>query len=76
VEGRLERDRLQRVVFDTFGNKIWETMIPGSSGTNPVVPYAGPALVKGNYYQFRATSLKMMTPISRTEDLKGIFIEQ
>lgn len=64
------------VVFDTFGNKIWETMIPGTSGKDPQVPYAGPALVKGNYYQFRATSMKMTNAISRTEDLKGIFIAQ
>jgi hypothetical protein len=69
-------DAYSVVVFDTFGNKTWETMIPGSSGANPVVMYGGPALVKGNYYQFRATSLKKMNPISRTEDLKGIFIAQ
>jgi hypothetical protein len=65
------------VVFDTFGNKTWEnTMIPSSKGSNPSVMYAGPALVKGNYYQFRATSLKTGSPISRTEDLKGLFIAQ
>jgi hypothetical protein len=65
------------VVFDSFGNKIWENnMIPSSKGSNPSVPYMGPALMKGNFYQFRATSLKMGSPISRTEDLKGVFIAQ
>lgn len=65
------------VVFDTLGNKIWEnTMIPGSSGKDPSVMYMGPALMKGQWYQFRATSMKKGAPISRTEDLKGVFIAQ
>ncbi len=34
---------------------------------------AGPALVPGMYYQFRATSIKAGIAISRTEDLRGVF---
>lgn len=43
------------------------------SGTDPVVTYAGPALEPGMIYQFRATSLKSGTPLSRAEDLRGMF---
>lgn len=35
--------------------------------------YGGPALEAGMIYQFRATSIKDGTPISQTEDLKGVF---
>ena len=59
-------------VFDAFGESIWDTSIAGTSGTNPSVTYEGPALVSGLYYQFRATSYKG-SPLSRTEDLKGVF---
>ncbi len=77
-------------VFDTFGNKVWETTIPGTSGTNPSVVYnadgtgagTATALQSGMYYQFRAVSTKTPggspTPceISQTEDLKGVFVVQ
>lgn len=63
-------------VFDAFGELIWETTIPGASGQDPEVLYEGPALVSGMYYQFRATSSRDGTPISRTEDLKGVFYAQ
>lgn len=55
---------------------IWEdTMVPGVSGSKTVeVPYGGPALSPG-YYQFRAISVKEAdSPISATEDLRGVFI--
>ena len=60
-------------VFDAFGELIWQTSIPGQSGQDPSVDYAGPALIPGMYYQFRATSIKNAVPISRTEDLRGVF---
>jgi hypothetical protein len=62
-------------VFDTFGELIWEdTEIPGSSGSDPTVPYAGPPLDSGMFYQFRVTSIDINDrPLSRTEDLKGVF---
>jgi hypothetical protein len=66
-------------VFDALGETVWEdAMIPGVSGSDTVdVPYGGPALVSGMYYQFRATSLRDtvdgLVPISRTEDLRGVF---
>ena len=72
-------------VYDSFGNKVWETTIPGSSG-NPSVVYnadgtgagTATALKSGMYYQFRATSLRKggACPISKTEDLKGVFLVQ
>jgi hypothetical protein len=62
-------------VFDALGNSIWETngnFDPG--GSRPAtVTYAGPALLPGMVYQFRATSIKDGVAISRTEDLKGVF---
>lgn len=63
-------------VFDALGNSMWETngnFDPG--GSKPAtVAYAGPALLPGMIYQFRATSIKDGVPISRTEDLKGVFV--
>jgi hypothetical protein len=63
-------------VFDALGNSIWETngkFDPG--GSSPAtVTYAGRALLPGMIYQFRATSIKDGVPISRTEDLKGVFV--
>jgi hypothetical protein len=64
-------------VFDVFGAMIWENVdVPGVSGSKTVeVPYEGPALTPGFYYQFRAISLKDPdTAISQTEDLRGVFI--
>ena len=66
-------DQYDLVVFDTFGNQIWNTTIGGSSGANPSVVYAGPALESGMYYQFRVTSSKAGCELSQTEDLKGVF---
>jgi hypothetical protein len=63
-------------VFDGFGALIWENaMVPGVSGSDTVeVPYQGPALVPGAYYQFRAISVKKKVALSATEDLRGVFI--
>jgi hypothetical protein len=63
-------------VFDALGNLTWEQAnVVGPSGNKPAeLVYAGPALVAGMYYQFRATSIKDGTPISRTEDLRGVFV--
>lgn len=62
-------------LFDTFGNLVWEKAdVPSVSGSGGVsVLYAGPALTPGMFYQFRATSLHKGVPISRTEDLRGVF---
>jgi hypothetical protein len=65
-------DQYEIEVFDAYGQLVWETMIEGVSGEDPSVPYAGP-LERGMYYQFRVTSIKDGVPISRTEDLKGVF---
>jgi hypothetical protein len=74
-------------VYDSFGNKVWETTIPGVSGaTPPNVTYndtgtgkgTATALKSGMYYQFKATSLRKggTCEISQTEDLKGVFFVQ
>ncbi len=73
-------DRYEVIVLDSFGEIIWEDLdVPGVSGSDTVqVEYAGPALESGRYYQFRATSIRetpnKTSAISRTEDLRGVFI--
>ncbi len=72
-------DSYHVVVYNAFGELVWEDdAIPGVSGsTEVVVPYAGPALVPGMYYQFRAWSIRVSGgvpgAISTTEDLLGVF---
>jgi hypothetical protein len=68
-------ERYQIEVFDTFGDIIWsDPNIPKSTGSDPQVAYAGPPLESGMYYQFRVTSFDANDrPLSRTEDLKGVF---
>ena len=65
-------------VFDAFGNNIWSDEIASFSGSETVShTYAGPELIPGMFYQFRATSFRdklgVRTAISTTEDLKGVF---
>jgi hypothetical protein len=70
-------DHYELAVFDAFGHLVWENKaVPGVSGAKNVsVTYAGDALEVGMLYQFRATSIgKGGTPISRTEDLEGVFV--
>ncbi|MGK3964659.1 hypothetical protein WMF38_10840 [Sorangium sp. So ce118] len=69
-------DLYEVTLFDALGAKIWENLeVPRVSGSeNVTVEYDGPALVPGMIYQFRATSKKDSTPISQTEDLKGVFL--
>jgi hypothetical protein len=68
-------ERYHIEVFDTFGELIWsDANIPKSTGSDPEVPYEGPPLAPGMYYQFRVTSFDGNDrPLSRTEDLKGVF---
>jgi hypothetical protein len=67
------------VVFDALGEIVWEQEIVSAGGSTSVeVPYDGPALQPGMYYQFRATSFRDQPGgerlfISRTEDLRGVF---
>ncbi len=71
-------DEYHVTVYDALGTLVWETtgnFDPG--GSSPAeVSYGGPALTPGMIYQFRATSIKDGTPISSTEDLKGVFVFQ
>jgi hypothetical protein len=59
-------------VFDALGQLVWNEEIDGVSGDDPSLLYGGP-LESGMYYQFRVTSIKDGVPISRTEDLRGVF---
>jgi hypothetical protein len=72
-------DHYEVRVFDAFGQKVWEKLdVPGVSGnSNVTAAYGGPALTAGTLYQFRATSIKKGgTPISVTEDLRGVFVQR
>jgi hypothetical protein len=71
-------DEYHVVVYDALGTLIWETtgnFDPGGSAPAEVA-YGGPPLTAGMIYQFRATSIKDGTPISSTEDLRGVFVFQ
>lgn len=69
----------QLKVYDAMGNLVWEKLdVPKATGGDVSVAYGGPALTVGMVYQFRATSMKTdktgaMVPISRTEELRGVF---
>lgn len=61
-------------VYDAFGTEVWQTTVPGFSGSgNPSVEYGGP-LDPGMYYQWRVESRDNSNdPISVSEDLAGVF---
>jgi hypothetical protein len=67
-------DGYQLWVYDALGKLVWQDLIvPSVKGNQAVtVTYAGPALQPGMIY--KAESMKMGTPISATEDLKGVFL--
>jgi hypothetical protein len=63
-------------LFNGLGDLVWEkegAFDPGGDA-NAFVDYDGAPLIPGMVYQFRATSIKGMVPISSTEDLKGVFV--
>lgn len=65
-------------VLDAFGNEVWQDEIESISGSATVThEYGGPTLQSGMFYQFRVTSFReqsgVRTPISTTEDLRGVF---
>ncbi len=68
-------------VYNAYGDMVWNNdgqHIPKVNGGNTVsIPYGGPT-EPGMYYQFRATSWRAPgghndSPISMTEDLRGVF---
>ena len=70
-------DHYEVRLFDAFGKNVWENLnVPSMSGSKTVTAaYAGPALLPGMIYQFRATSIgKGGVPIAQTEDLRGVFV--
>ena len=67
-------DQYMLVLYSMYGDTIWDKTILGESGGgNVTVPYDGPSLENGVYYQWNVTSLRKGGPISTSEDLKGIF---
>lgn len=60
-------------VFDALGELAWSTTVPAGSGADVSVAYAGP-MTSGMYYQWRVTSRKNACNLSRSEDLRGVFI--
>ncbi|MCX4245127.1 hypothetical protein OEB96_31165 [Paraliomyxa miuraensis] len=73
-------DRYELVVHDALGTEVWrDDQIPrGTSGDRLEVPYGGPTLIPGMVYRFQVTSwsdgAQGSTALSRTEDLRGVFI--
>jgi hypothetical protein len=63
-------------VLDAFGTSLWTTSQPGSGAGPFTSTYAGPALQSGMYYQLRVTARDGVgNPLSRTEDLRGVFFK-
>jgi hypothetical protein len=69
-------DAYHIAVYDAFGEVMWEPAdLPGVSGGEASVLYAGTELVPGMVYQFRVTALRHGGTLatSTTEDLLGVF---
>ena len=79
-EDDASEDRYSLVVRDARGDEVWrDDELPRVTGVSEVeVPYAGPALTSGMTYQFRVEAWRdnggEPTVISRTEDLRGVFV--
>ena len=71
-------DRYALELFDGKGRMVWSNnQIARATGGNVSLPYGGPALTRGELYQFRVTSFRRGdVPISQTEDLRGVFLAQ
>ncbi|HET7505236.1 MAG TPA: carboxypeptidase-like regulatory domain-containing protein [Kofleriaceae bacterium] len=69
-------------VFDAFGVQKWMATMKGISSGTPAMAYAGPGLQPGMYYQWRVTSSHQKPSgteeceLSRSEDLRGVFLMQ
>lgn len=64
-------DSYELQVFDALGQELWKTLIPDKLTVSQV--YGGPALIPGQYYQWRVTALRRLAPTSMTEELRGLF---
>ena len=58
-------------VFDSLGVQIWLSAIADKTVVSAT--YAGPALVAGQFYQWRVTAMRRGGPTSQTEELRGLF---
>jgi hypothetical protein len=69
-------ERYTLEVIDSRGNLVWKNEnVPKATGGEVTADYGGPALKSGALYQFRVTSFRRgNTPISQTEDLRGVFM--
>ncbi|HEU4730755.1 MAG TPA: carboxypeptidase-like regulatory domain-containing protein [Kofleriaceae bacterium] len=69
-------------VFNAFGEPVWMATMKGISSGTPSMAYAGPALASNMYYQWRVTSSRQkpggteQCELSRSEDLRGVFLMQ
>lgn len=68
-------------LFDSQGSEVWENLAVAADAQNGSgvvqAAYTGKALIRGLTYQWRATAKDTAgTPISSTEDLRGLFIVQ
>lgn len=71
-------------VVDGLGNLVWESTVPSASGTDPSVTYGAVDPLAPGYYQWSVESYAGTTCVvggvsenkflSRSEDLKGVFI--
>jgi hypothetical protein len=64
-------------LFDELGQQVFEDPnVPAGSGVQNVsFVYPGPALSSGKLYQFRVLAMNSSgNPISRTENLRGVFV--
>jgi hypothetical protein len=63
-------------VYNSYGDLVWDNdgqQVDRVTGSDDVtISYGGPT-ESGMYYQFRAKSWKGDSPISATEDLRGVF---
>lgn len=68
-------DHYTLAVYNAFGELVWDApQVDRVTGSSTVtVPYAGPALELGMYYQFRAISYAGSNAHSATELLRGVF---
>lgn len=65
-------DRYVITGWDALGEKVWETTIDGTSGTDPQIVWGGPTTA-GGVFQVRVQSWKDDAMISNSEDLMGVF---
>jgi hypothetical protein len=70
-------DHFELRLYDAVGSLVWQDLsVPGVSGSATVdAQYQGPPLYPATTHQFQVTSVRADgTAISRTENLRGVFV--